>query len=470
MEKVFISHSHSPRLILIFLGWGMDATPFAGLHKDGYDILAVSDYTAHDKNARHEFDALSMLLTPYAEIVVAAWSFGVRIAADFLNHAESLPVTRTMAVNGTETHIDNTCGIPQAIFNGTLHNLSPQSVRKFQRRMFGSSGDFAAFSEHSPKRTFSSMLEELETFATLPSARPARWDRAIIGSADAIFPPANQARAWEQIPADIIEGMTHFPDFQRILDLYVVDKELVAERFTQAQGTYRDNASPQHASAAKLWETTQKHLPPVTAATRMLEIGVGEGLLTELYMPAMRHADITLWDIAPIPPLSLPTHACVECVDAETAIRSLPEESVDIIISSSTLQWFNSPSGFVRESARVLRPGGIAAFSLFGPETYREISQATGTALRYPTARQLLNAASEALETIECAETTAVTTFGNVAEVLRHIKATGVNAISRNTALNSSAALKLRRNYPLAPDGTAPLTYHSITIVFRKPQ
>lgn len=40
MEKVYISHSSKPRLILVFLGWGMDAAPFAGLSKNGYDILA----------------------------------------------------------------------------------------------------------------------------------------------------------------------------------------------------------------------------------------------------------------------------------------------------------------------------------------------------------------------------------------------------------------------------------------------
>lgn len=470
MEKVFISHSRHPRLILLFLGWGMDATPFAGLYKNGYDILAVSDYTGY-QNQQHPFADLLPLLSTYREIVVAAWSFGVRIAADFLNHASQLPVTRTLAINGTETHIHDTRGIPHNIFNGTLDNLSPQTVRKFQRRMFGSAAAFATFQQNAPHRTFESMLGELKTFAEIPPASPARWDRAIIGNDDAIFPPDNQARAWQAIPADKADGMTHFPDFQKILDLYVIDKDLVAERFSNAQITYRNNASPQQASALKLWNLAGKHLPAAAPHIRLLEIGVGEGLLTELYLPLMRSARITLWDIAKIPPLTLPPQTIVECCDAETAIRHLPDESIDLILSSSTLQWFNSPAEFIRETARVLRRGGIAAFSLFGPETYREITEAAGTSLRYPTSRQLLDAAkaTSGLETLECREEITQSIFQNVAEVLRHIKTTGVNAISRDAAANSSAAIKLMRHYPVTAEGAAPLTYHSIHMVFKKP-
>lgn len=468
MEKVFISHSSAPRIILIFLGWGMDATPFSGLSKPGYDILALSDYTDYTcpDNA---FGNLLTILAPYREIVVIAWSFGVRIAADFLSYAESkLSITRTIAVNGTEMHIDDESGIPEAIFNGTLKNLSPLTVRKFQRRMFSSADDFTRFQQRLPRRTFESQLAELKVFADLNKASGARWDRALIGSDDAIFPYANQLHGWEGVPADIIEGMPHFPDFQKIITTYVIDKDLVAERFSNARQTYRSNATPQYESALRLWELAQPHLPAPAHKLQVLEIGSGEGMLTELYLPALSDASITLWDIASIPSLPLPESARVECVDAEIAIHDLKDESIDLLLSSSTLQWFNSPAMFIRETARILRHGGIAAFSLFGPGTCKEISYVTGTTLRYPTARQLLDAAKGILETTVCQEKTTQYPFANAAEALKHIKHTGVNALSRNTAENGNPALRLLRHYPLNDDGTASLTYHSIHLLFKK--
>ena len=120
MERRFISHKSNSRLILIFMGWGMDATPVASLAKPGYDILVVSDYTGF---GCADMACLEKTAEKYGEIVVIAWSFGVRIAAEFLRQAKGkLPITRTVAVNGTTTHIDDTRGIPVTIFNGTLNS------------------------------------------------------------------------------------------------------------------------------------------------------------------------------------------------------------------------------------------------------------------------------------------------------------------------------------------------------------
>lgn len=466
MEKKFISHSNSQRLILFFLGWGMDANPLSGLHKNGYDILAINDYTGY--NEKCDFSDLTTLISPYREVVVVAWSFGVRIAADFINKVTGkVPLTRTIAVNGTERHIDDIAGIPNTVFSGTLRHLTPLSVRKFQRRMFSSAVDFAAFQKCAPQRGFESLLDELKMFASLKIPIPARWDRAIVGDADAIFPFENQMRAWGNIPTDIIHDMPHFPTFQKIIDQYIIDKDLVAQRFSAAQHTYTANASPQRASAQKIWELTRNHLPEVTSRTHVLEVGAGEGILTHIYLPSLQKAQLTLWDIAQLPTIPLPASTRTERRDAETAICVTPDKSIDILLSSSTMQWFNSPAAFLRQAARVLRPGGIAAFSLFGPGTYKEIAQATGSTLRYPTTAQLTAAASESLSVLECVEETTQTFFSDIPDVLRHIRHTGVNAISRNIA-GATSAVRLLRRYPLAPDGTAPLSYHTIFMVLKK--
>ena len=119
MNQSFATPPSNQRLILIFLGWGMDAAPFSSLSKPGYDIMLLSDYSGFRPD--EDTDLLAASICNYQEIVVMAWSFGVRIAADFLaGWRRKLPITRAVAINGTTEHISDSCGIPLRIFQGTL--------------------------------------------------------------------------------------------------------------------------------------------------------------------------------------------------------------------------------------------------------------------------------------------------------------------------------------------------------------
>lgn len=474
MEKVFITRNRGSRLIIIFAGWGMDANPFLTLHKPGYDILLVFDYTSF--SPARDCNSLAECAREYDEVVVIGWSFGVRIANDFLDmNGGEIQLTKAIAVNGTTTHIDDAAGIPQAIFRGTLQNLSDITLRKFRRRMFASADAFSQFMSHAPQRTLSSLTSELETFGNIAAAVPSpRWTCAVTGGADAIFPPAAQQTAWQGFPADVYADMPHFPDFQSLLDRYIIDKELVAERFSEARHTYRDNALIQHSVARRLWELSREHLRMPANGAEVLEIGVGQGVLTDLYHTSLPDATLTLWDIADIDTASLPRNARFERCDAETAISSAPTK-YDLIISASTIQWFNSPGGFIEKAAQALAPGGVLAIALYGPETYRELTRVTGNSLNYPTLGTLLSAAEKAsLQPVEAKEETVSATFDSLKSLLRHIKLTGVNALERKQAGatsgrgNTSKAVAILRHYPTAPDGSATLTYHPIYLILKK--
>ena len=447
----------------------MDATPFAQLKKDGFDILALYDYTGFENGDtnRRELDSLANMAAAYSEIVVVAWSFGVRIAAEFLRRSIStLPVTGAIAVNGTTVHIHSSCGIPESIFNGTLQNLSPANVRKFNRRMFASAADFATYTAHATQRSFESLLAELRTFAKLPPV-PHRnlFSMAIIGSADAIFPPANQLEGWRGATVEMMEGTPHFCNLQQIIDNFIVDKARVADRFSRAAATYAANATPQQAVAAKLWEISGE--PVLNALTlsshpSLIEIGSGSGTLTRLYFPHLpAGTSCEMWDIA-ARPVSFSGAGFRQC-DAETEIRSLPPASCDCIISASTIQWFNSPAGFIGRLATVLAPGGVAAIALYGPLTYREISSLTGRGLHYLPLQRLTEAAEAAgLKVLHASENTFETPFPDAAAMLRHIKLTGVNGNSSSTRM----AMKVMRTY--ASGNPATLTYNPIYLVLKQ--
>ncbi len=470
MTTEYIVHEGFTRLILIFSGWGMDARPFMNLRKQGYDILILSDYTGYSDD-NEDYKTLIPHLERYTEIVVFAWSFGVRIATTLLERLpDTLPITRRVALNGTPTHVHDLRGIPSATFRGTLAGLSEMTVRKFHRRMFSTAADYSVFTRNAPDRSLKSLISELETFASLPPVvNTSVWDIAIVSGADRIFPVDNQLRCWDGGETIVMEDAPHFPDMQQLIDRFVVDKQLVAHRFAEAKDTYGSHATVQHTVAAELWEQTIPFLSEMVhiGTRRVLEIGVGDGTLTRLYSDFFANDDVTLWDIANITiPEDAPPASKLRVCDAETTIDSEPDESYDVILSASTIQWFHSPGRFIRHLERVLTPGGIAAIALYGKGTFKEIEAATARSLNYQNLDQLTMAASESgMETVYSAEATSTVTFPAVTDLLRHLKFTGVNSLGNGS---SKDALRLMRHYPLQSNGSAPLTYHSLYLILKK--
>lgn len=474
MQSEFIFKSSSRRLIVLFLGWGMDASPFRHLVRSGFDILAVWDYTGLDRPGSRERDMaeLASVCGGYDEVVVVAWSYGVRIASGFLaSCSASLPVTLTLAVNGTPMHVDERYGIPPAIFDGTLQRLAEPTIRKFYRRMFSSSEAFAGFMECKPDRSAESLKSELEVFARLkPLDTADLWDVALVDDADLIFPSAAQRAFWPSKKMVPIGSQGHFPDFQSILDRFTVDKSLVGRRFSAARETYRRGADVQRRVAESLWSRLKPILRGRNCLGNIVEVGAGMGILTDLYRNAfaeggMSWRSLELWDLTE-PVRELPADVVWHTGDAETRIRSVESESVGILLSSSTLQWFHSPQRFVAESYRVLCRGGVAAFALYGEGTFAQLRDLTGVSLRYPSLESLKSVLPENA-IVEVSDVSSLNVdFSSTRELLRHLKDTGVNAAA---APSAPMAMRIARHYPATADGLYRITYCPLYLVFRKP-
>ena len=445
-------------MILLFLGWGMDAMPFRSLMKPGYDIVALYDYTDDDAPP-------CMPPGSYGEVVVVAWSFGVRAAADFMRSA-SMPVTRTIAVNGTESHVDDSAGIPRRIFDATMASLSEASIEKFRRRMFRSMDDYKDFGAVAPGRGFESLKEELEVFARVaPAAVQAEWSMAVIGGRDLIFPPDAQRHAWRDVHVEEFTDMPHFADLQMILDRFVVDKELVATRFAGASHTYDANAAVQSEAAAWLWRRVKDTAGLPDAPVAVLEVGAGSGMLTRRYLPELNLKSLEIWDLAAPPLCPLPACARTVICDAESRIDAVAPGSLDFMLSSSTVQWFHAPEKFLRKAAVTLRPGGVMALTYYAQGTCRELAVAGGVSLAYPCHARMLEAlAGSGLEIVYEDTAPVVARFDSPREALRHLKTTGVNALGRNSRAGA-AAIGLVRHYPLDDDGKAPLTFVKACII-----
>lgn len=439
----------------------MDAVPFRSLAKPGYDVIVAYDYSAGEP-------ALDARLARYREVVVVAWSFGVRAAADFLRSTH-LPVSRTIAVNGTESHIDDRNGIPEAIFRGTLDGLSERTVEKFRRRMCGSADAYSRFCERLPERPFESLKAELEVFAAeKPLKHSVPWSLALVGDSDMIIPTRNQLNFWGETNRRILRDTPHLVDLQQVIDLYVVDKELVASRFGRAVKSYTGNAAVQEECAHRLSDALVANISETSSFDNVLEVGVGQGTLTAFYTPKIRYKELYLCDIAPMDATALPAAAHLIQGDAELEILRFAPGSLDLILSSSALQWFNSPPEFIRNAATRLAPGGVIALSYFTPETLTEVSSITGISLDYPSHSTLVETVERSgLKPLTHAAYRLQADFDSPLGALRHLQSTGVNAICRNGSANR-AALKLLRNLPAQPDGKCSLTYAAAYIIAKK--
>lgn len=507
MNSIFIPDSlESPRsnsLIIIFLGWGFPPEAFSGILKHGYDILILSGYEGMtgDRIEKEIKEASPYEVSGnnlgYKEIVVIGWSFGVKAASMFLKHTK-IPVTMRLAVNGTEYHTDDKRGVPTGVFEGTLSGLSETTLGKFRLRSAGSReklGKLLGGIHDNEFADMDSLRKELQWFGALPSgpvSKSAIWDKVVIGDADRIFPPANQLAAWEGYDIFTVKDMPHLPDFQWIIDNFIVDKNKIRNKFTTAGFTYTDNATVQHDTARNLYEKFQA----VFANSRlkysgtyqvnqlsMLELGYGAGTLTRLYMPQLiPHCQKVILSDIQEPHTSesvtdwvfdLSGENCDCCVDIKDAESTdfikehLKGKSLDIIFSSSMFQWLNSPGMMLRRCCNALRHNGMIVLSFYGPGTFKEILQTVGTGLKYPSPEWMARIARECMMEINLLETKEETIlFDTSTDALRHLKLTGVNGLP---GLPSPArARQLLNHWPLDDNGKAPLTFRPVYMILTK--
>ena len=177
----------SSHLRVFFAGWGMDDTPFLPFLGE-VETAIVWDYA--------DLSTPLPFLNDDRPRSLVAWSLGVWAATQVLRDADFV---RTTAVNGTPMPIDDTRGIPTAVFDETLRTFSEAGVQRFRRRMCGGAAALAEWMRHAPRRTIEDLGAELAAFSTeirRRPPRPFRWDRAFAASGDRIFPPAAQRAAF----------------------------------------------------------------------------------------------------------------------------------------------------------------------------------------------------------------------------------------------------------------------------------
>lgn len=139
------------------------------------------------------------------------------------------------------------------------------------------------------------------------------------------------------------------------------DKRQVAASFSRAASSYDSVAALQRAVGVSLLE----QLPDDLAPSRWLDLGSGTGHFSRVLAERYASASGVAVDIAE----GMLRHARGEQAGAAYHVAGdaerlpLRDASVDLVFSSLAVQWCGQFASVLSEAQRVLRPGGVLAFS-----------------------------------------------------------------------------------------------------------
>lgn len=249
------------------------------------------------------------------------------------------------------------------------------------------------------------------------------------------------------------------------------DKELVASCFKASATTYEESAIVQKDISRNLISILQGFTD--IGYSRVLEIGCCTGILTEMLCDSAVINTLFINDLVP--------DYCAYCkeriVKRVHAVESHPGDiervtlpgELDLIISSSTLQWMADLPGLVRKISVALNHVGHLAFAIFSPGTMGEINALTGRGLRYHTNEELTAMLAGDFNVLTLHSEKMQIFFPSLREVLQHIRQTGVGGLQK-MRWNLRELLDFERRYTaqfVTGDGF-PVTYMSTFVVAEK--
>ena len=260
-----------------------------------------------------------------------------------------------------------------------------------------------------------------------------------------------------------------------------INKAQIALRFAQAGQSYTQHAVVQQQIAQQLFQLIQQYLPE-KKVNRAFEIGCGSGNLSHQLMERLSINTLILNDLYPEIQQHFLRHnnqSHQRFPDLQWLMGDVEQlefpQSLDLIASSSALQWINDLEVVFEKALQRLNPQGYLCFSTFGQQNLQEIKALTGQGLDYLSIEdlqeKLLNNGFEILHISEQLESL---NFTHPKQVLQHLKATGVTATASNFRWTKQTLTDFYQNYQqfLTHDASGEtlyrLTYHPIYCIARR--
>lgn len=261
-----------------------------------------------------------------------------------------------------------------------------------------------------------------------------------------------------------------------------IDRERVRDSFHRQAADYDSHAVVQGRVVEKVVGLLQAER---VAPVRLLDIGAGTGRLlarlTELY-PEMDAVGV---DLAPGMCVTAASNLAgrrVRVMPADAEALPFEAGSFDVVVSTSTYQWLPCLDRAFAEARRVLAPGGIFCFALFGERTLFELRDSYRSVLQGAFDRtHSFFSCAEVLEALERAgfrgarvsSELEVELHPDVPELLRSLKKIGAGSTAPASAKGLAerrVMLDMMRSYREHFGGEAgiPATYDVVYGVVRK--
>jgi ubiquinone/menaquinone biosynthesis C-methylase UbiE len=153
---------------------------------------------------------------------------------------------------------------------------------------------------------------------------------------------------------------------------------------------------------------------------RILDLACGTGFVARLAAAAVGNVDDVIGvDINPSMVAEARRVTALRIVEAPAEATGLPDESFDVVFCQQGLQYVSDPAAVLRETARLLRPGGRVAMSVwagFERNPFRRAQLASMAA--HLTAQQ-----------VEAYEGTTVDALGGTSGLAAHLRGAGLDEV-----------------------------------------
>ncbi len=246
----------------------------------------------------------------------------------------------------------------------------------------------------------------------------------------------------------------------------------IEQRFSRSVSSYDSSAIAQKMICGQLFSLIE----PKTEHARVFEAGCGSGNLSQL-LATTNPSQLILNDLCPSYKSILSNKLRgvdyqFIASDATKEVHSMIQrgERFDLIASTSAIQWFDNPIGFINQCAKLLHKGGVLAISTFSPNNLFEVCSITGRGLDYPSSTDILEGLDPEIEVTTLLEEDITLHFNSALEVLKHLKESGVTAtsdrawgVSQFHHFIEEYNRKFRRE-----DNLSPLTYKPLYLICRK--
>ncbi len=234
---------------------------------------------------------------------------------------------------------------------------------------------------------------------------------------------------------------------------------LYLKRFLKAKDTYTQNAIVQKYMRDKLLEILRaQHRVDFKY---IFEFGAGNGELSALLCKMLTFTSYVCNDINDYKVHFDDTRMRYECFDMKELLKQkICQMQFELIVSNATLQWLDFEQTLC-DIKQILSPNGYCLLSTFGEQNCYEVKAITDYGLSYISLECMREILTKHFTIILLEEEIMNLDFPTSLDVFRHLRLSGVNALSQNGFIGKNMLCEYERRFKNR------LTYHPIYMLLR---